>query len=504
MKKIILKSFTVLSLGLGTVLNAQPLADEYLTRILNQPFEGSFSLSMNAFNGLSSAKKGFINPRIEDISPVTAICTIENSGSNLPSSEQVEREARVLTPVTYARYKRAIKLTRNNSHRSLSNLKLKTFIVNRIKESTDYPLQDHILNTYHFGDAAIITLRQMDSEKAQQILHKAGFHNAICEPNQIVSITSFNDPAWETYQRQNMALGGFDGTLIGHVTQGRFDVVIAVFDTGVDSNHPDLRRRIVGEINTIDNQRGDQHGHGTHVAGIIAMNTNNYRGGVGISSDKVKIFSVKVLNAMGYGSIESIIRGIHAMYREKRAGWFAFKVANFSLGAPGVSHSVEQALRRLSREGVIIVMAAGNNRANNDIYPFWPAGFRTLPFKITVGSIEACTQSPNTCYAKSSFSNYGVNTVEIGAPGRHIFSTVPSGLEFYGGMYTTMSGTSMAAPFVSGLLGLALSHEIGLRLNRLIEIVTSTACNRRQELVQYFRNGCVVNAARVMQIVRRR
>jgi subtilisin family serine protease len=240
--------------------------------------------------------------------------------------------------------------------------------------------------------------------------------------------------------------------------RGSRSVVVAVIDSGVDYNHPDLAANIwrnpkaaqmeatgvdedgLGYNDIVgwdfvhnDNLPYDDNNHGTHVAGTIGAVGGN---GIGVSgvSQRVSIMAVKFLDASGTGDTANAIRGIN--YAVSRGA----KVLNNSWGGGGYNTALRDAIQRSADAGALFVVAAGNDGSNNDYSPIYPASFN-VPNIITV----AATTSSDTL---ASFSNTGARSVHLAAPGQGIYSTVP------GGRYATMSGTSMAAPHVSGAAAL--------------------------------------------------
>jgi thermitase len=215
------------------------------------------------------------------------------------------------------------------------------------------------------------------------------------------------------------------------VTTGSPSINIAILDTGVDQDHPDLADKIVSNINFISGATVDDvYGHGTHVAGIAAAVTNNGIGvaGLGYSST---IMNVKVLGDGGMGTDGGVALGII---------WAAdngAEVISMSLGGVGYSSTLEDAVNYAWSKGVVVVAAAGNN---GNTVPFYPA---------------ACTNciavaATNAIDTKVSGSNYG-DWVDVAAPGVGIYAT------FKGGGYGYGSGTSMAAPHVAGLAALVFT-----------------------------------------------
>ncbi|MCM2324556.1 MAG: S8 family serine peptidase [Oligoflexia bacterium] len=242
------------------------------------------------------------------------------------------------------------------------------------------------------------------------------------------------------------------------LTQGSEEIVVAVIDTGVDYRHPDLADNIwinegeraglagvdddgngyVDDVYGYDfhNNRGnamDDNKHGTHVAGIIGALLND-TGIVGVSP-KVRIMALKFLGSSGSGDANNAIRAIN--YAVDHGA----RIISNSWGGGGRSQLLEAAIQRAISKGIYVVAAAGNESSNNDQVPMYPAGYSGV---ISVASSDAAD-------ALSSFSNYGASSVWIAAPGSDILSTIP------GLRHARLSGTSMAAPQVSGALALALS-----------------------------------------------
>jgi subtilisin family serine protease len=211
--------------------------------------------------------------------------------------------------------------------------------------------------------------------------------------------------------------------------------VVAVLDTGVDCRHPDLK--CIGEYDAITNKEGtgtawDGNGHGTHVTGIVGAIHNAY-GVRGVSN--VPIFAVKFLGENGSGSLFHAIRGIDKSIQR------GARVINASWGCTGCySRPLEAAIRRAEEADILFVAAAGNRGVNNDDNHHYPSDYK-LDNIISVAS-----STPGDTL--SSFSNYSATSVDIAAPGQSILST------WKDGGYNRISGTSMAAPHVSGVAAL--------------------------------------------------
>jgi subtilisin family serine protease len=212
-------------------------------------------------------------------------------------------------------------------------------------------------------------------------------------------------------------------------TQGQ-GVRVAVIDTGIDLNHPDLKANIAGGYNAIDPSLPpqDDNEHGTHVAGTIAGIWNG-KGVVGVAP-KARLYAVKVLNKKGSASLTSIIKGL------VWAGKNNMQVANMSLGAPIGSIFMRLAVNYAISHGVVIIAAAGNSGGSVG----YPAAY---------DDVIAVSASDNHDKI-ADFSSRG-SKVEFIAPGVAVYSSVP------GGGYDTFSGTSMATPHVTGLAALAVS-----------------------------------------------
>ena len=218
-------------------------------------------------------------------------------------------------------------------------------------------------------------------------------------------------------------------------TQGSSTVKIAICDTGIDQDHVDIKGKIAANKNfTTSKTVDDKYGHGTHVAGIAAAITNNYKGvaGVGFNSS---LMNAKVLGDNGSGYYSWVANGII---------WAAnngAKVINLSLGGASPSKTLEDAVNNAWTKGCVLVAAAGND---NTYAPLYPAYYENCI------AVAATDQND----AKASWSNYGV-WVDVAAPGVNIYSTLPNHKNKIGPLsYGYLSGTSMATPCVSGVAAL--------------------------------------------------
>ena len=225
--------------------------------------------------------------------------------------------------------------------------------------------------------------------------------------------------------------------------------IVAVVDSGVDLQHPDLKANILSGGHDFvdgDNFPADQNGHGTHVAGTIGAVGDNTIGVTGVAW-KAKILPVRVLNAKGSASVSTVIQG------EQYAAANGAKIVNMSLGGASPSQAEYDTLRGAS--STLFVVAAGNDGANVDTTDSYPCAY-DLPNVICVAATGGDDEL-------ASFSNYGAGSVDIAAPGVDILSTYPTAMQSNASAgYEYLSGTSMATPEVAGAAALVLSANPGL------------------------------------------
>ncbi|BAY38319.1 peptidase S8/S53 [Nostoc sp. NIES-2111] len=261
----------------------------------------------------------------------------------------------------------------------------------------------------------------------------------------------------------------------GYTGQG---VIVAVVDTGVDTSHPELgnniwtnTKEIAGNgidddgngyvddtngwnFNNNNNNIADDNGHGTHVSGIVAGKND----GVGVTgvAYSSQIMPVKVLNESGEGSYSAIANGI------RYAADNGARVINLSLGGDYSSQTLQSAVEYAASKGAVVVMAAGNE---SNSQPSYPARYADKS-GIAVGAVNR--EGDLTDFSNRAGSN---ELAYVTAPGQNIYSSVPNN------GYASYSGTSMATPYVAGVVALMLSANPNLTVAQVREIITSTAGN---------------------------
>ncbi len=273
------------------------------------------------------------------------------------------------------------------------------------------------------------------------------------------------------------------------ITKGDRKIVVAVIDTGIDTKHPDLKANLwvnPGEsgldasgrdkaTNGLDDDNNgfrddvhgwnfvgnnddlsDNHGHGTHIAGIIGAEGGN---GVGISgvSPKVSLMTLKYYDpkAPGLNNLMNTVRAI------RYAVSMGANIINYSGGGLEPSDDERKAVAEAKAKGILVVAAAGNEKSNSDIHAYYPADY---PLSNII-SITAIDKQKNVLPS----SNYGRLSVDLAAPGNDIFSTLP------GGTYGYMTGTSQATAFATGVAALLMASNPDLRNpERLIKYLTQT------------------------------
>ncbi|NQX65414.1 peptidase S8 [Paenibacillus alba] len=263
------------------------------------------------------------------------------------------------------------------------------------------------------------------------------------------------------------------------LNRGAKDVVIAVVDTGVDLQHPDLKGQLLPGYNVIkdnDNPQDDV-GHGTHVTGVIAALVNNNLGVAGMTWYN-KVLPVKVLDQTGAGSTYSVAQGII---------WAAdhgAKVMNLSLGNYADSGFLHDAIKYAYDKDIALIAASGNDNTER---PGYPAAY---PEVFAVAASDSQNQ-------KASFSNYG-DYIGVTAPGVSIASTYPDN------QYAALSGTSMASPHVTALAALIRSTNPNLKNTDVYQIMRDSARDLGTKgFDKYFGYG-LIDVAKAIQLAEQR
>jgi len=288
---------------------------------------------------------------------------------------------------------------------------------------------------------------------------------------------------------------------------GNSNVAVGVVDEGIQVLHPDLAANIwrnsretagdrvdndgngyVDDINgwNFVNNNGTVYGggildaHGTHVAGTIGAKGNNATGVVGVNWN-VNIISAKFLAANG-GTTSNAIRAIDYLTDLKRRGLANIVAINNSWGGGGFSQALLDAINRAGDQNILFVAAAGNSTTNNDVVASYPSNYVCDNSNTRGWDCVIAVASINSLGARSSFSSFGATTVDLGAPGEDIWSTVPGG-------YLNYSGTSMATPHVTGAAALCESIKPDLSAKQIRDAITSTVANTSSLLGSTATNG---------------
>ncbi|UFH57029.1 S8 family peptidase [Spirosoma sp. KNUC1025] len=263
-------------------------------------------------------------------------------------------------------------------------------------------------------------LTEQESEKLRQDPSVA-----LVEPDRIMAMCNCVDVTTTSTLTWNVQQTGY----------GRGDLqttkTVWIIDTGIDLDHPDLnvdtqrsRSFVSGETSA-----DDQNGHGTHVAGIIGAKNNNI-GVTGVASGATLV-ALRVLDEEGEGKLSGIIQAVNYVVQNGKAG----DVVNMSLGGEGTSATLDRAITQAANAGIFFAIAAGNDGKSADSYS---------PARVNHANVFTVS-AMNSQDTFASFSNYG-SSVDVCAYGVRITST------YKDGKYATLSGTSMAAPHVAGLL----------------------------------------------------
>lgn len=349
-----------------------------------------------------------------------------------------------------------------------------------------------VLKSMHTPDYYLIQLSNVNIDSVpiaiQTLSQKSGVVR-YAEPDEIVhSSLTPNDPSFSnewgmnnTGQTGGTAHADISAPSAWGIINSSPNVVVAVIDTGIDFNHPDLSANIWTNPHpgSLSGYSNDLHGwnfyantnspqddnfHGTHVSGTIGAVGNNGVGVAGVTWH-VQIMPLKFLSSSGSGYTSDAVDAI------TYATAMGAKIMSNSWGGGAYSQSLKDAIDAANNAGILFVAAAGNNGANNDTVPFYPACYASS----NIISVAATDANDNL----ASFSDYGQSSVQIAAPGVGIYSTLPTTQtaamtsEGLTTSYGTLSGTSMATPVVSGASALALAQTPTLTVAQLKSLITS-------------------------------
>jgi subtilisin family serine protease len=298
---------------------------------------------------------------------------------------------------------------------------------------------------------------QTDEQTAKKILEIVDNNEVIIEEDTVFTISAQEIP-WGVSQI------GADKTWSQVSAE---DKVVAVIDTGISLQHEDLASNVTFGFDFVNDDRdpSDDNGHGTHVAGIISAVNNNI-GVVGVSH-QTKIMPIKVLDGSGSGFLSDVVQGINYAVSQN------VDVINMSIGSPRDSATLKRAIDRAEDAGILVVASAGNEA--NDQCSF-PARYDNV---VCVGATTPRNRS-------ASYSN---RNPDIVAPGSGINST------FLNNQYSTLSGTSMSAPFVSGTLALGKVACPNCTTSQLVRYLTTTSVDLGDPGRDYLFGNGLVDAA---------
>ncbi len=357
------------------------------------------------------------------------------------------------------------------------------------KFKTDYKVDT--VRQLKLANALYVRIPQgVDATLAKQKI-KADTNVKYIEPNYIVHATQQktpNDPRFpelwgmdNTGQLNGTADADIDAPEAWAVATGSDSMIVAVIDTGVDYNHPDLAANmwvnpdeipangidddgngIIDDVYGMKAENGvvtgdpmDDIDHGTHCSGTIGAIGDNSVGVAGVNW-KVKIMALKFLGPFGGTTADGITCIEYAL--EKKV-----MVSNNSWGGGGYSQALYDTLAKARDQGHLFIAAAGNSSDDNDKIPHYPSSYDLD----NIVAVAATDNNDEMAY----FSCYGATSVDIAAPGQDILSTLPVSM----GSYGTMSGTSMATPHVTGAAALILSVNSSLNYLAVISALYNNA-----------------------------
>jgi len=318
------------------------------------------------------------------------------------------------------------------------------------------------------------------------------------EPNFLISKEDLtpNDPQFnQQWALQNTGQNGgqfgsdIKASAAWEKTTGSASTVIAVIDSGIDFTHPDLAAN--KWTNSQPSTKGDLHGwdftsnsaeikdeqgHGTAVAGIIAAEGNNSVGITGVMW-RASLMSLRVLDNTGTGDVANAVQAIDY------AVTHGAQIINLSWGTSGESAALKDAIERALRRNVVVVCSAGNGGKDLDVNPYYPASFASKDLIVVAGT--------DNLDQPASWSNYGARNVTVAAPGTDILTTQING------SYRSVTGTSAAAPVVTGIVGLLKTSLPGANAAQIARAISASA-RKVASLSGKVSSGGVVSAAEAL------
>lgn len=372
--------------------------------------------------------------------------------------------AQSLTSTQAAKLSQVIKIGKSNFAVLKSNLSLE-----QLRNSLDNSNMVYIEPNFIYHTQGFQTSKNFSAEEVATIRRQnQNFDGYVPSDEFFTKLWGLNNE--QASIRTQSRGADIDALEAWKITTGDKKIVIAVIDTGIDYNNPEIAPNMwVNEAEAngaagvdddgngvIDDIHGaafvsgkvsgnpmDDNSHGTHCSGTIA-GAHNDKGVAGVMAN-VRLMGVKFLSSSGGGTTADAIKAINY------ATQMGANVMSNSWGGGQYSKALEEAIKAASAKGIVFVAAAGNSTTDNDKVPSYPASY-------AVENIIAVAAHDNKDHL-ASFSSYGLKSVHVAAPGVDILSTVLSG------KYATYSGTSMATPHVSGVVGLMLSKMNYTALN---------------------------------------
>lgn len=352
-----------------------------------------------------------------------------------------------------------------------------------------YMCWDFSQSTEHTEQASKVTVKAETMERAYELSKTISKSIPVQEEQKVI----MNDPAIN----QAWGIKKSDAERAWQVTQGSKKIVVAVIDTGADVKHEDIKNNLwvnpnPGEDGCANDVHGcnfitmtgdltDNHGHGTHIAGIIGAEAGNKKGVAGISPN-VSLMILKYYDPKvpGADNLKNTVKAIRYAIRKK------VDIINYSGGGTEFSKEEHDAVEEARKAGILFVAAAGNERSNSDKHKYYPADYG-LSNIISVTAIDPSTEV-------LSSSNYGVETVDIAAPGQNIISTLPNN------SYGYMTGTSQATAFVTGAAVLVMSRHPEYKFEDVKKYVLTTG-SAEPSLIAKTKTSKILNLYRAVTML---